>query len=76
MAAGPRSMTEIVSHHLRNIEVHHVDLDIGYSASDWPPVFLDGELGRRLRSLRDRADDSQLLLWLLDRGPAPKLSPW
>jgi len=26
-------MVEIVAHHLRNVEVHHVDLDIGYLAS-------------------------------------------
>jgi hypothetical protein len=29
MTAGVRSMVEIVSHHLRNVEVHHVDLGIG-----------------------------------------------
>ncbi|MGH8994886.1 MAG: hypothetical protein ACRDYB_02440 [Acidimicrobiales bacterium] len=35
MTAGPRNMVEIIAHHLRNVEVHHVDLDIGYLASDW-----------------------------------------
>lgn len=34
MMAGPRTMADVVGHHLRNIEVHHVDLDIGYRAAD------------------------------------------
>ena len=76
MQAGPRTMAEIVSHHLRNVEVHHVDLDIGYRPADWPPTFVEGELAKRLRSLPDRADHADLLLWLLDRGPAPGLQPW
>ncbi|HEY8822425.1 MAG TPA: maleylpyruvate isomerase N-terminal domain-containing protein [Dermatophilaceae bacterium] len=37
MAAGARTMAEIVAHHLRNVEVHRVDLDIGHRPSDWPP---------------------------------------
>ncbi|MBO3085446.1 maleylpyruvate isomerase N-terminal domain-containing protein [Cellulomonas fengjieae] len=77
MAAGPRTMAEIVGHHLRNVEVHHVDLDIGHRPSDWPSVFVDGELPKRLRALPDRADRAELLAWLLDRAPAPELSgPW
>lgn len=76
MMAGPRTMAEIVAHHLRNIEVHHVDLDIGYRPSDWPSIFVEGELARRLRSLPDRADHADLLAWLLDRRPAPQLGHW
>ena len=76
MTAGPRTMTEIVSHHLRNIEVHHVDLGIGYEPSDWPPLFVDGELVKRLHGLPDRADHGDLLAWLLDRRDAPDLGPW
>jgi maleylpyruvate isomerase len=76
MMAGPRTMAEIVTHHLRNVEVHHVDLDIGYRADDWPPIFVEGELAKRLRALADRADHADLLAWLLDRGPAPRLGPW
>jgi maleylpyruvate isomerase len=29
MTAGRRTMSEIVGHHLRDVEVHHVDLDVG-----------------------------------------------
>ncbi len=74
---GPRTMAEIVGHHLRNVEVHHVDLDIGYLPSDWPAELVDAELPRRLRSLPGRAPDADLLAWLLGRAPAPELTgPW
>ena len=76
MTAGPRTMTEIIGHHLRNVEVHHVDLDIGYRASDWPTLFVEGELAKRLGSLPSRADHADLLAWLLDRALAPELAPW
>jgi maleylpyruvate isomerase len=74
--AGPRSMAEMVARHLRDLEAHHVDLDIGYEPSDWPPEFVDVELAKRLRDLERRADRAALLAWLLDRGPAPNLGPW
>ena len=77
MAAGPRSMAEIVGHHLRNVEVHHVDLNVGYRPSDWPASFVEAELAKRLRALPERADHAELLAWLLGRAPAPELTkPW
>lgn len=76
MTAGPRTMAEIVSQHLRNVEVHHADLGIGYTPSDWPTIFVDGELAKRLRDLPDRADHADLLAWLLGRASAPELGPW
>lgn len=74
MAAGARTMAEIVAHHLRNVEVHHVDLDIGHRPSDWPPILVEGELSKRLRSFPDRADHAEILAWLLGRAPAPELT--
>jgi maleylpyruvate isomerase len=76
MTVGPKTMTEIIGHHLRNVEVHHVDLDIGYRASDWPTLFVEGELAKRLSTLPSRADHADLLAWLLDRARAPDLAPW
>lgn len=77
MTAGPRTMAEIVSHHLRNIEVHHVDLDVGYRPSDWPELFVEAELTKRLRALPERADHAELLAWVLGRASAPELvGPW
>jgi maleylpyruvate isomerase len=74
--AGRRSMTEIVARHLRDVEVHHVDLDVGYAPSDWPAEFVELELAKRLRDLDRRADRAALLAWLLNRCPAPELGPW
>ena len=76
MTSGPRSMAEIVTHHLRNVEVHHVDLDIGYRFEDWLSTFVEGELTKRLRDLPDRSSHAALLAWLLDRADAPDLAPW
>jgi hypothetical protein len=69
-------MVEIIAHHLRNVEVHHVDLDIDYLASDWPTQFIEGELAKRLRTLPGRTDHADLLAWLLDRARAPDLMAW
>ncbi|MEO8695079.1 MAG: hypothetical protein ABI658_16245 [Acidimicrobiales bacterium] len=69
-------MVEIAAHHLRNVEVHHVDLDIGYQPRDWPEFFIEAELAKRLRALPDRANHADLLAWLLGRSPAPELGPW
>lgn len=74
MTAGPRSMVEIVEHHLRNVVVHQVDLDMGYRPSDWPVAFVEVELIKRMRALPDRVDHADLLAWLLGRAPAPELT--
>ena len=73
--AGRRSMHEVVERHLRDVEVHHVDLGIGYEPEDWPEEFLDVELSKRLAGLPARATPPQLLAWLLGRAPAPDLGP-
>jgi maleylpyruvate isomerase len=69
-------MAEIASHHLRDVEVHHVDLGIGCHPSDWPALFVEGELVRRMRGLPDRTDHAELLAWMLGRRDAPELGPW
>lgn len=77
MVAGPRTMVEIVGHHLRNIEVHHLDLDIGHHPSDWPSILVEAELPKRLQALPDRAGHADLLAWLIGRATAPDLvGPW
>ena len=43
---------------------------------DWPAVFVEGELAKRLAGLRDRASHTALLAWLLGRGDPPELGPW
>ncbi len=73
---GPRSMLEILFRRWREVEVHHVDLDVGYTLGDWPDAYVAGELERDLPRLVERAGPAALAAWLLGRGPAPALDPW
>ncbi|HUQ39516.1 MAG TPA: maleylpyruvate isomerase N-terminal domain-containing protein [Acidimicrobiales bacterium] len=75
-SAGERAMTGFVDRHLRDLFVHHVDLDIGYVADDWPALFVSTELAKRIRDLSGRAAPHTLLAWLLGRAGAPQLGPW
>ena len=75
-SAGDRSMVQFVERHLRDVFVHHVDLDLAYTAADWPAAFVDTELQKRLRDLPRRAEPNMILAWLLGRRPVPELAPW
>jgi len=61
---------------IREVEVHHVDLDLGYQPTDWPPSFVAETLVVELPKLIDRATPAELLGWLTGRGPAPTLPAW
>lgn len=73
---GPRTMAEILFRRLREVEVHHVDLDASYEASDWPEAYVEGELRRALHKLPERADHAELVEWLIGRRSAPMLESW
>jgi maleylpyruvate isomerase len=76
VSTGTSTMTDLVFRRLREVEVHHVDLDVGYTEADWSPTYVEGELTRRLRALPDRADHRAIVAWLLGRAGAPELGPW
>jgi maleylpyruvate isomerase len=61
---------------IREVEIHHVDLGLGYGPQDWPDEFVAETLARELARLADRTDPAQLLGWLTGRRPAPELPPW
>jgi maleylpyruvate isomerase len=68
---------------LREVEMHHVDLGLGYKPSDWPSEYVAWELPMLLATVPERAqrpDDSiDLVVWLAGRGPVPgniELAPW
>lgn len=60
----------------REVEIHHVDLGLGYEPADWPPGLVAMMLPRLVAGLRDRTADTALAAWLLGRGVPPELSPW
>jgi maleylpyruvate isomerase len=79
VAAGNGKL--VVASHLafarwREVEIHHVDLGVGYSTADWSDVFVERMLPRVLDALPGRCDRRVLLGWTLGRDAAPALNPW
>ena len=60
----------------REVEVHLVDLDVGYGWDRWPRDLVDEWLPDVLAKLPARADPTQLLAWSLGRAEAPALGEW
>ena len=56
---GQRTQREWVWARWREVEVHHVDLGLGYSAAEWPVGFVTRGLDEALRELPDRAVRNQ-----------------
>ncbi|WP_216853412.1 maleylpyruvate isomerase family mycothiol-dependent enzyme [Phytoactinopolyspora halotolerans] len=54
---------------LQELEVHHVDLDAGYTWNDWPEMFVKRALAEAVRNLGQRDDAPQLTL-VIDGGAA------
>jgi maleylpyruvate isomerase len=67
---------DVVFSRWREVEVHHVDLGMGYLASDWPEDLVEVWLPRAEEQFLPTADQRDLLAWLVGRGPAPRLAPW
>jgi maleylpyruvate isomerase len=68
---------------LREVEVHHVDLGVGYEVTDWPDEYVKWELPVALERLPKRLanekDAHRLLGWLTGRSPnldGVELPPW
>ncbi|HEV7523616.1 MAG TPA: maleylpyruvate isomerase family mycothiol-dependent enzyme [Acidimicrobiia bacterium] len=60
MAAGTRTMRDFLWVRLREVEIHHVDLDVGYESSDWPVAFVDAALQEIFSSFPQRAAPTRL----------------
>jgi maleylpyruvate isomerase len=60
----------------REVEVHHVDLGLGYEPAEWPADLVAIWLPRLLDDLPDRTDPAGLLAWTIGRGAAPDLPDW
>jgi maleylpyruvate isomerase len=57
----------------REVEVHHVDLGLGYEPRDWPAAFVETCLPELLAALPARLDAHEFVAWAFDRGAAPSL---
>ncbi len=59
----------------REVEIHHVDLGLGYEVSDWPAAYVALELPIATAELEERVVDpgqrNDLLAWLVGRGEQP-----
>lgn len=60
----------------REVEVHHTDLNIGFTPSDCSPGLIDRALPRLLAGLDSRTDRALLTGWLLGRANPPSLDAW
>ena len=79
VAAGSGDV--VIASHLafarwREVEIHHVDLGLGYRPGDWPEAFVERMLERTLPGLPSRADPRILLAWALGRAAPPDLDSW
>jgi maleylpyruvate isomerase len=81
-----RPARELPLRRWREVELHHVDLGLGYEPAHWPPAFVEralpdalADVGRRLPGLDD-VDPAYVLAWTFGRaGPPegmPKLLPF
>lgn len=71
------------AHRLREVEMHHVDLGIGYTPADWPQEYVEWETRWLITSvpdrLRDPSDQRIFLAWMAGRGSADaswRRHPW
>ena len=69
VATGSRAARATVWARWRELEVHHVDLDLGFTPQDWPRAFVEAALPRVVTGLPERRRDGagvQSASWLLD----------
>ena len=60
----------------REVEVHLVDLGLGYTVDRWPADLVEAWLPDLLAGLPDRANRTELLGWMLGRAAPPVLESW
>jgi maleylpyruvate isomerase len=63
-------------HRWREVEIHLVDLGLGFRPEDWSPGFVDRALPELVAGLSARTSPRALMAWLLGRDAPPKLESW
>lgn len=64
----PQPAARVPWRRLREVEVHHVDLDAGYGPGDWPDAFSHRLLHEVRSGFGDRSDAPAMVLHALDLG--------
>lgn len=71
------------AHRLREVQMHLVDLGLGYTPSQWPKDYVEWDLDNLLASVPERLASSkartELVAWLAGRSPLNEdfaLEPW
>lgn len=67
---------DVVFSRWREVEVHHVDLGVGYTPAQWPGDLVERWLPHAKAQFLDTVDQRTLLAWLVGRAAAPQLEPW
>lgn len=64
-ADDPRPRRVLITERLLEVEVHHLDLDVGYTSADWAPSFI----GALLDDASAKMSDGEPLRLVADDGP-------
>lgn len=76
VGGGEHPVAQLPFRRWREVEVHLVDLDIGFGPLDWSQPLVDRALPRLIAGLTARANQRVLMAWMLGRGSPPTLEPW
>src|SRR5690242_11375106 len=57
----PHTMRRVLEGRIREVELHHVDLGLGYEPADWPADFARAELPRALEHMGRHLDPRAFL---------------
>lgn len=72
LTGNPAPIRRLPSRRLRETEIHHVDLGLGYEVTDWPEDFVAAALPDLLSTLPGRIADpaarARLLAWVTGRS--------
>lgn len=73
MGGGHYGVGGCPAHRLREVQMHLVDLGLGYSPSQWPEEYATWDLGNLLATVPERLASSEartmMVAWLAGRGP-------
>jgi len=65
---NPQPAARVAWRRLREVEVHHVDLSLGYGVADWPDAFSHRVLHEVVAGLHDRGDAFPVVLRSTELG--------